>query len=602
MATPPSPPGNRTPPLPDEEALVARAVAGDRTAFAQLVEHYQSACYGLAWRLIGRPGRGRGRDPGCVHPRVRRHREIPRWNLPLLAAAHHRQRELRHPASQPATPVDRAAGSGGGRGRAAGSPPRRTRWPRRRVPSSTGTWRWRCSSCRRTSAIAVVLCDVYGMDYLEVASTTTVRARDGEVAHPPRPASAPRADGRAPGTLRGRVTSGPMTMHDQIHPDDERLAALAGGRSRRDARRRAGGACRGLRPLRGCSSDELQVLRAALGELPDLVPSRPLRLIPALPEAAPATGWLRRLFTPVLVAGSALVLVGAVGLINVDALIEPRALQPGHRSAAQLRPIARSEAGEVGITSRGRQLSASPELPTTASASEAPTNDLSPARRRRAVHAGSRRSGAPGGPGPHRRRGGAPLRHRPARRLTAAPRSGQSADDHRGDEDREERNRRDECRPAGVAEGSCHRRDGRGPPGRRDRNLARRASRLRGGARLLGAGAPACPGVARCRRGRPRIRPGRRPVAGARGARRRVQTVVLGAQERRRQDAPGVVDPPHPLRDVLARMQVRVELLREPPAGARDLERARVARDAENRVGIDRVSVRHVADDTATSV
>ena len=53
MATPPSPPANRTPPLPDEGALVARAVAGDRTAFAQLVEHYQSACYGLAWRLIG---------------------------------------------------------------------------------------------------------------------------------------------------------------------------------------------------------------------------------------------------------------------------------------------------------------------------------------------------------------------------------------------------------------------------------------------------------------------------------------------------------------------------------------------------------------------
>ena len=28
---------------------------GDRTAFAQLMEHYQSACYGLAWRLLGDP-------------------------------------------------------------------------------------------------------------------------------------------------------------------------------------------------------------------------------------------------------------------------------------------------------------------------------------------------------------------------------------------------------------------------------------------------------------------------------------------------------------------------------------------------------------------
>ena len=32
---------------------MARATAGDRTAFAQLMEHYQSACYGLAWRLLG---------------------------------------------------------------------------------------------------------------------------------------------------------------------------------------------------------------------------------------------------------------------------------------------------------------------------------------------------------------------------------------------------------------------------------------------------------------------------------------------------------------------------------------------------------------------
>ena len=32
---------------------MARAAAGDRTAFTQLMEHYQSACYGLAWRLLG---------------------------------------------------------------------------------------------------------------------------------------------------------------------------------------------------------------------------------------------------------------------------------------------------------------------------------------------------------------------------------------------------------------------------------------------------------------------------------------------------------------------------------------------------------------------
>src|ERR687891_2332990 len=51
--TDPSSSGTRTAPLPDEAAIVARAAAGDRTAFAQLMEHYQSACYGLAWRLLG---------------------------------------------------------------------------------------------------------------------------------------------------------------------------------------------------------------------------------------------------------------------------------------------------------------------------------------------------------------------------------------------------------------------------------------------------------------------------------------------------------------------------------------------------------------------
>src|SRR5918995_4048216 len=53
MPSDPSSPGTRTAPLPDEAAVVARAMAGDRTAFAQLMEHYQSACYGLAWRLLG---------------------------------------------------------------------------------------------------------------------------------------------------------------------------------------------------------------------------------------------------------------------------------------------------------------------------------------------------------------------------------------------------------------------------------------------------------------------------------------------------------------------------------------------------------------------
>ena len=49
----PSRPATRTGPLADEPVVVAAAVAGDRAAFARLMEHYQGACYGLAWRLLG---------------------------------------------------------------------------------------------------------------------------------------------------------------------------------------------------------------------------------------------------------------------------------------------------------------------------------------------------------------------------------------------------------------------------------------------------------------------------------------------------------------------------------------------------------------------
>ncbi len=107
-----------------------------------------------------------------------------------------------------------------------------------------------------------------------------------------------------------------MTMPNDLHPHDERLAAYADNET--DALRdRALG-----EHLDGCARcrlvlDDLAALRSALAELPDLAPSRPLRLLP--PVLAPAsrgvgrTGWLRRLMAPVMVAGTGLVLVGAVG-------------------------------------------------------------------------------------------------------------------------------------------------------------------------------------------------------------------------------------------------------------------------------------------------
>ena len=126
-----------------------------------------------------------------------------------------------------------------------------------------------------------------------------------------------------------------MTMMNATHPDDERLAAFAA--AERDAVDD-----RALREhLDSCArcSDlvlDLSSLRAALAELPDIAPSRPLRLLPPLPEPASRDRlpWLRRLVAPTIVAGVGLVLVGAVGTAgNMGSRAAPAFFNFGSRRA-----------------------------------------------------------------------------------------------------------------------------------------------------------------------------------------------------------------------------------------------------------------------------
>lgn len=109
-------------------------------------------------------------------------------------------------------------------------------------------------------------------------------------------------------------------MQNAVHPDDERLAAYAGGD--RDALGDRElvehlAACDRCRPI----VDELSALHGALAALPDLVPSRPLRLIPPVPapgaRGAGRLEWLRRLAAPAMAAGAGLVLIGAVGASGI---------------------------------------------------------------------------------------------------------------------------------------------------------------------------------------------------------------------------------------------------------------------------------------------
>lgn len=113
-----------------------------------------------------------------------------------------------------------------------------------------------------------------------------------------------------------------MTMQNLPHPDDERLAAYAGGDSDALGDRALAAhltACDRCGPL----VDELSLLRGVLAELPDLAPSRPLRLIPPVPAPAETSNrgsWLRRLTAPAMTAGAGLVLVGAIGVGSTGAI------------------------------------------------------------------------------------------------------------------------------------------------------------------------------------------------------------------------------------------------------------------------------------------
>lgn len=177
----PATPGTRTAPLDDEVEVVRRASAGDRQAFARLMEHYQSACYGLAWRLLGdRDLAADATQDAFVHAydAIARFRGgvFRSWLLRITANASYDI--LRRAQRRPTTALpDPDEGAPELPDAAAPNPIveaarselyRHLEIALRRLPED--------------QRVAVVLCDVYGMDYNEVASTTasalgTVKSR-----------------------------------------------------------------------------------------------------------------------------------------------------------------------------------------------------------------------------------------------------------------------------------------------------------------------------------------------------------------------------------------------------------------------------------------
>lgn len=174
-------PARRTPPLPDEAAVIARAADGDRTAFTQLMEHYQSACYGLAWRLLGDPDQAAdATQDAFVHAykAIRSYRGgiFRSWLMRITANASYDI--LRRAQRRPSSPLPDPEEGGVELPDASALNPLEE-------ATRSDLYRHLEAALRllpHDQRTAVVLCDVYGMDYNEVAATTesalgTVKSR-----------------------------------------------------------------------------------------------------------------------------------------------------------------------------------------------------------------------------------------------------------------------------------------------------------------------------------------------------------------------------------------------------------------------------------------
>ncbi|MCV0403907.1 MAG: sigma-70 family RNA polymerase sigma factor [Chloroflexi bacterium] len=178
---PGQPRAHRTPPLQDEAAVIARAADGDRTAFAQLMEHYQSACYGLAMRLLNDADQAADATQDAFIHAYRamssyRGGVFRSWLLRITANASYDilRRQQRRPTTTLPDPDEGAPelpdpGAVNPVAEATKSELyRHLEVALRRLPEDQRT--------------AIVLCDVYGMDYNEVAAMTqsalgTVKSR-----------------------------------------------------------------------------------------------------------------------------------------------------------------------------------------------------------------------------------------------------------------------------------------------------------------------------------------------------------------------------------------------------------------------------------------
>ena len=157
----------------DEAAVVSAAASGDRSAFARLMEHYQSACYGLAFRLLGDPDLAADATQDAFvhaydHIRDYRGGVFRSWLLRITANASYDilRRAQRRPTTTLPEPDEGEPDVADPLAVSPAAEAARAELHRaldralRRLPVD--------------QRAAIVLCDVYGMDYHEVAATIRV--------------------------------------------------------------------------------------------------------------------------------------------------------------------------------------------------------------------------------------------------------------------------------------------------------------------------------------------------------------------------------------------------------------------------------------------
>lgn len=162
----------RTAPMEGEEGLIARARDGDGSAFTQLMQHYQSACYGLAWRLLGDADQAADAVQDAMlhaYNAIAKHRggQFRSWMLRITANASYdilRRAQRRPSVALPDPEEGEAELPDAGAVDPVAESDRSAMYAAleqalRHLPED--------------QRVAIVLCDVYGMDYNEVAASTS---------------------------------------------------------------------------------------------------------------------------------------------------------------------------------------------------------------------------------------------------------------------------------------------------------------------------------------------------------------------------------------------------------------------------------------------